>query len=119
MINLNRYAIRLTALVTSTLFLIISLPSCSRCSDIVSSAKQEKVSVKVKDHKAYSLGEEHAQQLLMNADDEDKVQDNLLEIQARISNIRSKLGAQSAADYERGFTDYLKANNDSLAKIIF
>lgn len=73
----------------------------------------------VKDKKAYALGEEHARQLILIADDEAAVQDKLLDIRARISNIQSHLGSQSANDYEAGFTDYLHLNSDSLARIIF
>lgn len=90
--------------------------SCS-CSE--ETPKQETVSGKVKDKKAYRLGGEHAQRLLEQAANEDSLQDGLLDIRARISNIHSKLGAQAAADYERGFTDYIRANNDSLARILF
>ncbi len=36
-----------------------------------------------------------------------------------MSNIESKFGRQSSVDYERGFTDYIKENCDSLAQIIF
>lgn len=79
----------------------------------------QKVSSRVKDRKAYSLGEEHARVLLENADNEDYVQDGLLDIRARMSNIESNLGRQSAVDYERGFTDYVRKNCDSLARIIF
>lgn len=82
-------------------------------------AQQQKVSKKVRDKKAYALGGEHAKKLLEYASDEDRIQDGLLETRARISNINSKLGAQSATDYERGFTDYIRQNNDSLARIIF
>lgn len=84
-----------------------------------SSFRSETVSGKVKDKKAYRLGQEHAERLLQYADNEDALQDGLLDIRARISNIDSKLGAQSATDYERGFTDYISANNDSLARILF
>lgn len=94
-----------------------AVQSCS-CSESPS-PKQEKVSDKVQDKKAYALGQEHARGLLETVDSEDRTQDGLLEIRARISNIESKLGRQSAVDYERGFTDYVRANCDSLARIIF
>lgn len=93
-----------------------SAVSCS-CSE--KNAQQETVSGKVKDKKAYRLGGEHAERLLEYAAEEDALQDGLLDIKARISNIRSKLGAQSATDYERGFTDYIRSHNDSLARILF
>ncbi len=93
---------------------------CLSCSFSENSGSHtETVSSKVKDKKAYHPGEEHAERLLQYANNEDALQDGLLDIRARISNIRSKLGAQAAADYERGFTDYIRTNNDSLARILF
>lgn len=47
------------------------------------------------------------------------LQDALLDVRARITNIHDRLGAQASADYERGFTDYIKANDDSLARVLF
>ncbi len=93
---------------------------CLSCSFSENSGSHtETVSSKVKDKKAYHLGEEHAERLLQYANNEDALQDGLLDIRARISNIRSKLGTQAAADYERGFTDYIRTNHDSLARILF
>lgn len=93
--------------------------SCSCTGSNDNGTPSETVSEKVKDKKAYRLGEEHAERLLQYANNEDALQDGLLDIRARISNIRAKLGAQAAADYERGFTDYIRTNNDSLARILF
>ncbi len=114
--------IRLTK--TVKIFSLIIIPvivpaiqSCSCSTD--ESQRPQKVSARVIDKKAYTLGQEHARALLETVDSEDRTQDGLLEIRARISNIESKLGRQSATDYERGFTDYVKANCDSLARIIF
>ncbi|MCM1522367.1 MAG: hypothetical protein NC039_06925 [Muribaculaceae bacterium] len=72
-----------------------------------------------RDKEAYALGQAHAKEVIAIADDEAALQDKLLEIRARISNIDSKLGAQSATDYEAGFTDGIKAGSDSLARILF
>lgn len=94
----------------------LSAESCSCSEEYV---REESVSSRVKDKSAYKLGEEHAAKLLEVVDNEAAVQDGLLDVRARMSNIRSKLGAQSATDYERGFTDYIRANNDSLAGILF
>ncbi len=75
--------------------------------------------MRVKDHEAYALGEQSAAELISVSDNEPAVQEKLLEIRARATNIGEKLGAQSAADYERGFTRYIEANHDSLARILF
>lgn len=91
--------------------------SCSRSSDELNS--QPKVAGKVLDWKAYNLGTEHAKEVIKIAHNESELQDALLDVRARISNINSKLGAQSATDYERGFTEYIRTEKDSLARIIF
>lgn len=77
------------------------------------------VSRHVRDRKAYSLGREHAEMTVASAGDESLLQDRLLEVRARITNINDRLGPQAATDYERGFTDFIRENCDSLAKIIF
>ena len=91
----------ITALFLSA-FVAVTFDSCS-CNS--SQPARQRVSAKVMDKKAYSLGEEHARRIIEIAKDEDKVQDGLLEIRARMSNIESTLSRQSAVDYERGFTD--------------
>lgn len=77
------------------------------------------VSEKVRDHDAYELGQEHARVTIAVRFDESALQDRLLDVKARISNIDSKMGPQSAHDYETGFRDYINENCDSLARIIF
>ena len=79
----------------------------------------KEVTARVRDHKAYALGERHAEELISISGDEARVQDELLEIRARIYNFSTMVSPQSGADYERGFTDYITANSDSLARILF
>lgn len=110
---------RILPLLTAAALSAPLLGAVSSCGDDGQNPQQQKVSKRVRDKKAYALGGEHARKLLEYADDEGRVQDGLLDTRARISNINAKLGAQSAADYERGFTDYVRKNNDSLARIIF
>ena len=77
------------------------------------------VSRHVRDRKAYALGQEHGQEVVGMRADESALQDALLDVRARMTNIHDRLGAQASADYERGFVDYIKANDDSLARILF
>lgn len=77
------------------------------------------VSRHVRDRKAYALGQEHGQKVVSVRADESALQDALLDVRARITNIHDRLGAQASADYERGFVDYIKANDDSLARVLF
>lgn len=77
------------------------------------------VSPHVRDKKAYALGREHGAAVIAISDNESVLQDRLLDVQARITNINSRLGAQAAADYERGFVDYIVETDDSLARILF
>lgn len=77
------------------------------------------VSRHVRDRKAYALGQEHGELTVGLRDNEAALQDALLDVRARITNIHDRLGAQASADYERGFVDYIKANDDSLARVLF
>ena len=113
---LKSITIGISPLLAMSFSIAILLSSCAGADNRKSTRK---VSTKVHDRKAYALGEEHAANLLKSADDEDSVQEGLLDIRARISNIEPNLGRQSAADYERGFTDYVRKNCDSHARIIF
>lgn len=79
----------------------------------------EGVSRHVRDHKAYALGQEYGRKVVDLRDDEPSVQDALLDVRARITNIHDRLGTQASTDYERGFVDYIKANDDSLARVLF
>lgn len=79
----------------------------------------ETVSKHVRNHKAYALGQEHAGRVVDLRGDESALQDALLDIRARITNIHDRIGAQAAADYERGFVDYIKEKDDSLAHVLF
>lgn len=74
---------------------------------------------RVRDKKAYELGREHGEDAVALVENENELQDKLLEIRARRTNIESHLGAQSARDYEAGFTDYIRENSDSLYTLLF
>lgn len=113
----KRLSVTSVATVLLLLPTVTAVQSCS-CSDD-NSHQTEKVSPHITDRKAYNLGQEHARQLIEHANDNDLVEDGLLDVRSRMSNIESNLGKQSAVDYERGFTDYVRANCDSLARIIF
>lgn len=95
------------------ILLPVSLLALVACGD------SSQVSGHVKDRKAYSLGQEHGERIVGVRSDEPALQDALLDVRARITNIHSRIGAQAAADYERGFVDYIKANDDSLAHVLF
>lgn len=90
------------------------LSSCSSSGDSATAGS----SWRVKDREAYRLGEHDAAEIIRYADDEDFVQESLLEVRARRTNIESKLGRQSAVDYSRGFTEYINKNCDSISRII-
>lgn len=78
-----------------------------------------RVSRHVRDRHAYSLGKEHAERIIKLRDDEPALQDGLLDVRARITNINDRLGPQAATDYERGFVDYITEHDDSLARVLF
>jgi len=108
---------RKTAGIIASLLLSAVMAGCS-CSE--STAEREKADDgRVRDKHAYALGQEHGAETVAIQDNQAELEDKLLDVRARITNISSKLGAQSARDYERGFTDYIRANSDSLARILF
>lgn len=109
---------RINIIITSFLLALLSATLLGGCSCSDGNAVGKMTFGRVKDKKAYELGASHARVLLENADDEDAVQDALLDVRARRSNIEAKLGSRSAADYELGFIDCIRQNNDSLARII-
>ena len=78
-----------------------------------------RVSRHVRDRHAYSLGKEHAERIVKLRNDEPALQDGLLDVRARITNINDRLGPQAATDYERGFVDYITEHDDSLAQVLF
>ncbi len=77
------------------------------------------VSSRVRDRQAYNLGKDHAAEAVKLKDDPSALQDYLLEVRARMTNIGARVGRQAAVDYERGFTDGVTAANDSLARELF
>ena len=68
---------------------------------------------------AYLLGDKHASDMLIQCSDTTQIQEYLLEIAARRSNIESHLGSQAATDYEGGFRNHIVNHNDTLAKMLF
>lgn len=65
------------------------------------------------------LGREHAQHVIDCGCDTLRMQYLLLEVRSREQSLRSN-GYQQAADvYVNSFEEYIKANNDSLARLIF
>lgn len=54
-----------------------------------------RVSRHVRDRHAYSLGKEHAERIIRLRDDEPALQDGLLDVRARITNINDRLGPQA------------------------
>ena len=91
------------------LTLAVGLASCSG----------DGVSSRVRDRKAYNLGREHAARAVELRADETGLQEYLLDVRARATNIGARIGRQAAADYERGFVDGVTASSDSLARILF
>ena len=88
---------RLSILFASATFLSgIPATSCGGNKTDTTKPVVQKVSSRVKDRKAYSLGEEHARVLLENADNEDYVQVGLLDIRARMTGWKDGSAVKSA-----------------------
>ena len=71
------------------------------------------------DSEPYRLGRTHARQLLSNCHTSDQIRDELLDINARVTNIKYRVGESAANDYLHGLHDELAASSDSLANTLF
>lgn len=67
---------------------------------------------------AWHLGVEHAAQLVTDCENDDERGLLLLDVRARETNIRSRLGNSAADAYIQGFEHELRQRSDSLARII-
>lgn len=68
---------------------------------------------------ARRLGREHAQLLIDCERDTLRMQYLLLEVRSREQLLRSNDYQQAADTYIRAFEEYIRDNNDSLARLIF
>lgn len=71
------------------------------------------------DSKPYQLGRRHAADMLQQCRTQDEIRDRLLDINARTTNIRRRIGAEAADNYLQGFRSYLTERGDTLANAIF
>lgn len=67
----------------------------------------------------YRLGREHAARLHEQCKSQGEVRDELLDINARITLIRSRIGDEAAVSYKQGLKDYLTEVADTLASLPF
>jgi len=67
----------------------------------------------------YRLGLKHARELAAQVSDTTALNDCLLDINARLSNIQARIGNNAAQDYLHGLRDGLGQTAPSLAKAIF
>ncbi len=84
---------------------------------LFSCSSREKKAVYDNDE-AYRLGQTQAERII-NCTDEEALQDSLLEIRSRIYHIGINVGGEQAEEFEKGFIDYIRQNNDSLAQELF
>ncbi len=79
---------------------------------------QKTIIIDQRDSGAYKLGMRHGK-LLLEKDSEDSIQDFLLDVRARETNIKARLRESAGDAYIEGFKDYITAHNDSMARILF
>lgn len=72
-----------------------------------------------KQSEPYKLGRKHAQTLHEQCHTTNEIRDELLDINARITNISSRIGPDAANDYLHGMRDYLTETGDTLATVLF
>lgn len=70
------------------------------------------------DTSAWYLGMEHAAYLVNECSDDNERAMMLLDVRARESNIRARLGDDAADAYIKGFEHSLRLNSDSLSSVI-
>lgn len=66
----------------------------------------------------YRVGRRHAEKL-HRCTTREEVCDELLDINARLSNIQNRISKEAGNDYLCGIRDYLKEQNDTLATTVF
>ena len=103
----------------TTLALTAILTGCSRGHTDAGEATPQSLPDGNPKSELYNLGARHASDMLIECGDTLAIQEYLLEIAARRSNIGARMGRQAAADYQSGFKDYIINHNDSLARILF
>lgn len=72
----------------------------------------------VTDSEVYMMGQEAARAMLLQCSTIEEVEQQLLDVRARLHNINSRVGSRAAADYKKGFETYIKQNNDTLYALI-
>lgn len=66
----------------------------------------------------YRMGRRHAEKL-HRCTTREEIGDELLDINARLSNIQNRISKDAGNDYLCGIRDYLKEQNDTLATTLF
>lgn len=70
------------------------------------------------DSEPYRMGRRHAEKL-HRCSSREEICDELLDINARLSNIQNRISQKAGNDYLCGIRDYLKEQNDTLAATLF
>lgn len=84
----------------------------------MASSSEQRDAAQATDSEAWALGRRHAAALVRECADDDQRALRLLDVRARETNIRSRIGDAAADDYIRGFEEGLRENSDSLARVI-
>lgn len=88
----------------------------SACS---SGGGETKTVIAPRDTAAYNRGMEDARRMLDDVRDEASLHDALLEVRSRETYIHDKIRPEAAEAYVEGFKDFIRAHNDSLARVLF
>lgn len=100
------------------LILPVLLPIVCACGGGHSS-NDKTVVIDERDSGAYRLGLDHGRILVEEKKAVDSINDFLLEVRARETNIRSLLRESAGDAYVKGFQEYVRSHNDSLARELF
>ncbi len=109
-------------MILRNILIIASLIVTAACSDKPDTSaellREESPQTKVKEREIYDLGHKAGVEMLNECTDIEQIETRLLDTRARINLIRGRVDDQAASDYTHGFTDAIRENCDSLARIL-
>lgn len=70
------------------------------------------------DLEVFKLGSEDAHKMLDKCQTITEIEQELLDVKARIHLINTRVGDDAARAYTEGFESYIRENNDSIARLI-
>ncbi|MDE7025434.1 MAG: hypothetical protein K2O88_06105 [Paramuribaculum sp.] len=106
-------------LILPVVFILFTTVACGSGTQKNKDAAMEDVVVEKRDSAVYMLGRSHARRMLEQCTTTDMLRNELLDIRARESLIRSRMYPEAGQAYIQGFRHYLQESGDTLAVTLF